>query len=157
NTSGGALTLVNNNAININNDLTFTGSSDLNLGTGTMTLGGSGSARTVTLAAGTLTTGAIKSATVGLNLVGPGTYTIVPAGTDNNNVALQTNVAGTLTVGAGAQINTGQIDSFFGGLSGFGTVANGSATTRWITAGTNNLDTTYNGVLIDGGTGRLGL
>ena len=54
NTSGAAMTLAGNNAQNWNGDFTFLGSSDLNVGTGAVTLG---SNRTVTVNANTLTVG----------------------------------------------------------------------------------------------------
>jgi len=59
NTSGGALTLSNNNAQNWNGDFTFTGTNSLNLGTGTVTMPVS---RQITVNANTLTVGSVISA-----------------------------------------------------------------------------------------------
>jgi autotransporter-associated beta strand protein len=161
NTSGSAQTLTNNNPINITADFTFAASgganSNLNLGTGAVTL--SNGTRTITLgsAASTLTVGPITNAAGGLTLAGSGILSIVPANA-GNGAAVQTNVSGLLTVPAGVTFNTGQDDSFFGSLTGGGTVANGSNTTRWMTVGTDNTNTTFSGTLINGaGTGRFGL
>ncbi|HEX8323555.1 MAG TPA: autotransporter-associated beta strand repeat-containing protein, partial [Tepidisphaeraceae bacterium] len=54
NTSGSAITLANNNAQTWGGNFTFTGTSDLNLGTGAVTMA---AARTLTLTAGNLTVG----------------------------------------------------------------------------------------------------
>jgi len=154
-----AVTLTNNNAININDNLTFVGTRNLNLGTGIVTLGGAAGQRAVTVGNNTLTVGPIKSVVgsgTGLSVVGPGVLTIAPAN-NGNSAAVQTVVEGNLDVAGNARINTGNDDTFFGGLTGTGVVANGSNTTRWITVGTNNTDTQFDGRLIDGGTTRLGL
>jgi fibronectin-binding autotransporter adhesin len=153
------ITLTNNNAININDNLTFVGTRNLNLGTGTVTLGGAAGQRVVTVANGTLTTGPIKSVVTsgtGLSVIGPGVLTITAAN-NTNAAAVQTVVEGNLDVAGNARINLGFNDTFFGGLTGSGIVANGSNTTRWVTVGSNNTDTTFSGSLIDGGPTRLGL
>ena len=54
NSSVGAITLVNNNPQNWNGDITFTGTKDLNLGTGAVSLSAS---RQVTVSANNLTAG----------------------------------------------------------------------------------------------------
>src|SRR5262245_42781069 len=143
NTSGNALTLSTNNALNINADLTFTGTNNLNFGTGTVTLGGAAGVRNFNIN-GTLTLGPIFSATasgVGLS-VNSGTLSIVPAN-NGNGAAVVSVVDGNLNVAGGARLNAGQDDTFFGNLSGAGTIANGSNTTRWITVGSNNQNSTF--------------
>ena len=58
NTSGGPITLNNNQPLTLNGDFTFTGSTNLNLGTGATTLGTTaGASRTITVSANTLTLG----------------------------------------------------------------------------------------------------
>ena len=57
NTSGGAMTLAANNALNFNGSFTFTGSSNLDLGTSTASLG---SSLTITVSANRLTVGAVN-------------------------------------------------------------------------------------------------
>ncbi|MCX6964497.1 MAG: autotransporter-associated beta strand repeat-containing protein [Verrucomicrobia bacterium] len=74
NTSGAAITLTKNNTQNWNGDFTFTGTRDLNLGTGNVTMGAS---RTITVNAGNLTVlGNIAGAGFGLTKNGSGTLTI---------------------------------------------------------------------------------
>ena len=126
------------------------------MGTGTVNLLGSSS---VNVAAGTLTTGPIVG-NGNLTKSGPGTLSIVPAN-NGNAAAVQSGVSGDLIVNGGL-VNTGQDDTFFGGLVGSGTVANGSTTSRWMTVGTDNTDTTFSGTLVDGAGatasgGNLGL
>ena len=79
NTSGSALTLANNNAQRWNGDFTFTGTNNLNLGTGAVTLGAT---RTVTANAGTLTVGGgISGVGFGLSKAGSGTLVLNGANT----------------------------------------------------------------------------
>jgi autotransporter-associated beta strand protein len=73
--------------------------------------------------------------------------TITP--TAGNAAANITDISGDLNV-TGGTFNIGLNDAFVGGLTGTGTVANGSTTSRWITVGTGNNDTTFNGTLVDG-------
>ncbi len=68
NSSGGSITLSNNNPQTWNGSFTFTGSSNLNLGTGAVTLGAS---PTVTTTGGILTVGGI---------IGGGAQSITKAG-----------------------------------------------------------------------------
>ncbi len=155
NTSGALLTLSTNNAVNLNGNVTFTGTNDLSFGTGTVNLVGNSSLNTV---AGVLTTGPIFG-TGNLTKSGTGTWTILP--TAGNGGAQTSTISGDLIVNGGL-VNLGQNDTFFGGLIGSGTVANGSATTRWMTVGTDNTDTTFSGTLVDGAGatatgGNLGL
>ena len=71
NTSAGAVALSTyNNAQNWNGDFTFTGTQDLDLGTGNVTLS---AARTVTASAKTLTVGGVVSGAFGLTKSGVGT------------------------------------------------------------------------------------
>ena len=137
-----------------NGDFSFSGAvdglQDLNLGSGAVTLGGTGEGRTVTVTAGTLTVGPISGPAGGPGLIkaGPGTLSL-------DAVAAST-IAGTLTVAAGT-LTIGQNDMIVGGLAGTGTVANGSSTTRWLVVG-NATDHTFGGSLQDGvGGGLLGL
>ncbi|MEI7751166.1 MAG: autotransporter-associated beta strand repeat-containing protein, partial [Candidatus Omnitrophota bacterium] len=73
NTSGGAITLANNNAQIWNGDFTFTGTNDLNMGTGAVTLGGT---RTITVNGGTLTEGGTISGGFGITKSGGGTLAL---------------------------------------------------------------------------------
>ena len=150
NIAGGALdssngtTLSTNNAVNVTGDFSFAGTSNLNLGTGTVTLSGE---RTVTVDTGTLTVGKLINTTGGLTKSGAGTLQVNPSGGSSLN--------GTLTVSAGT-FGIGAQDLSVTGLAGSGTIQNGSGTTRWFFV-TNASDNTFNGVIQDGGVGKLGL
>jgi len=102
NTSGGAITLSNNNAQNWNADFTFTGTNALNLGTGAVTLNAN---RQVTASASTLTVGGgITGGTRNLTKGGAGTLVLNGViGTTTGNVTVN---AGTLTL-AGTNTYTG--------------------------------------------------
>jgi fibronectin-binding autotransporter adhesin len=128
----------------------FAGPDNLNMGTGVVTLGGVG-ARTVTVPSGTLTVGRLSgtsvSGTFGLTKAGAGTLTLNPTAPSSIGDLLVAD--GTLNIGAQNLVTTG--------LSGSGTIANGSATTRWLIVNSAT-DSTFSGLLTDGaGGGRLGL
>jgi autotransporter-associated beta strand protein len=136
NSTGGALTLSTDNAQNWNGSFTFTGTQNLNLGFGQVTLGGD---ITVSTLANTLAIGGVNdgSSTFALTKDGAGTLTIngsselgalnVNAGTVNLNTNNTFNGGVTLTLGAlninhaaalGSQtftINGGTIDNTSGG------------------------------------------
>ena len=109
NTSGTAVILSNNNAQNWSGDFAFTGGTgtthDLNLGTGAVTLN---AARTVTVNAGTLTSGgAISGATFGITKAGAGTLALNGViGTTTGGLAVN---GGTLIVGNAANTFTGNV------------------------------------------------
>jgi filamentous hemagglutinin family protein len=94
NTSGGAITLTNNNPQVWNGDFVFTGSNNLSMGSGAVTMNAD---RVVTVSANTLTVGAINSGAYSLIKAGAGTLTLAGALTIKN----LTISAGTLDVGAG--------------------------------------------------------
>jgi autotransporter-associated beta strand protein len=96
NTSGNAIT-TSNYPQSWNGDFTFTGTNDLNLGTGAVTLSAS---RTVTVSGGTLTVGGIISGnTLSLTKAGAGTLSLSGNNGFNGGVLLN---AGTLQVGTSA-------------------------------------------------------
>ena len=100
NTSGSALTLSNYpNAWK--GDFAFNSTSDLNLGSGAVTLGGS---RQVTVTAGNLTVGGVvgpSSGGYGLTVAGAGNLILNAVNTYNGNTTIS---AGKLTLGASASI-----------------------------------------------------
>jgi len=150
NTSGAAVTLTTNNLQTWTGDVAFAGPDNLNMGTGVVTLGGVG-ARTVTVPSGTLTVGRLSgtsvSGTFGLTKAGAGALTLSPTAPSS---------IGDLVVADGT-LNIGAQDFTAGGLSGSGTIANGSAITRWLIVNSAT-DTTFSGLLTDGaGGGKLGL
>ena len=119
NTSGSAVTMSNNNAQIWNGDFSFGGTNNLNMGSGTATLGGSGAGRQITVNAGLVSIGRIDGtvgAGYGLTKAGAGTLLLGSAASTLNgdlNVA-----AGTLQIGASA-FNAS-------GLTGAGTIENGA-------------------------------
>ena len=170
NTSGSAVTLSTNNAIALNTDITFVGSNDLNLGTGSVALV-SGATRAITVSTGTLTIGGAVSG-VSLQKAGAGTLvlngsntysgtTFLSAGTlevtsiQNFNVAssigaLSTNNTGSLQFNGGTLSYTGATDAstdrrFQIGATTGGIASNGTGTLTFsntLTAGSANPQTT---------------
>ena len=95
NTSGGNVTLTNNNPQSWNADFTFTGSNNLNLGTGNVTANAN---RTVTVTAKTLTVdGNITAHTYSLTSAGVGNLTLNGV-MDLTTGGITANGTGTLTV-----------------------------------------------------------
>jgi len=163
NTSGSAITVTGNKPQLWNADFAFTGSNNLDLGTGAVTLGGDGD-RSVTPGGpgDTLIVGEIKSSLQGLNLSGGGTLVATSTGAFGNASV----IAGTLTLGSGTtlQINrsTANSDATTGdfvatGLTGTGTVCNGAAATERSIQVNNTTDCTFAGTIADGGAAKLAL
>ncbi len=165
NTSGSEIRSTRNNPVALNDDLVFAGPDDLDLGSGTVTAGGDGGERAITVNGNlTLTIGELKAAAHDFVKQGAGTLALASSGAG----AAASTVAGTLEVAAGTlQINrtgaegaaTG--DLTVGGLTGTGTITNGggtaeSPTQRWLIVETTG-DHTFEGILTDGGPGPLGL
>jgi autotransporter-associated beta strand protein len=121
NTSGSPVTIGNANPINLDGNITFTGSNDLNLGTGAANINNN---RTVTITAGTLTVGGgITQSGGNRTLAKAGNGTLVLGGV--NSYAGNTTVsAGTLALVGGSQNSAITVNS--GAALGF---ALGSPTT----------------------------
>ncbi|MES2475312.1 MAG: autotransporter-associated beta strand repeat-containing protein [Verrucomicrobiota bacterium] len=143
---------------NWNDDFTFTGTSDLDMGTGVVNLGGSGTDRTVTVSAGVLSVGEIKS--TALNLVKQGSGKLVVNSVGNGVAGSQ--IVGTLNVTTGIfQINRTEVAAGFSGdftvtgLAGTGSIVNGAAAERWLFVNTA-VPASFGGTLANGGTGPLG-
>ncbi|RYD19686.1 MAG: hypothetical protein EOP88_18030 [Verrucomicrobiaceae bacterium] len=161
NTSGGAVVLTNNNVQAWNGDFTFAGTSDLDMGTGAVTGGGTGD-RTVTVSSNIFAVGELKTA-AGQGLIKQGAGTLMLTSLGDGGASSVVN--GALNVAAGTlQFNrTGGADAAATGdltvtsLTGAGTLTNGSNHERWLRViGTDT--TTFAGNLADGGgTGKLGV
>jgi autotransporter-associated beta strand protein len=137
NTSGSALTLTTNNFQNWNGDFTFTGTHDLNLGTGAVTLGNT---TQVTVNGGNLTVGGvIDDGSNGYGITKAGDGTLILAGA-NTYTGLTTINVGTLVFGANNTIgavalNSGTLDlgSYTLILSGSNAYSQASGTTLALT------------------------
>lgn len=141
NTSAAAITNSKNNALTINANFAFTGSKDLNLGTGATSLGtAAGTSRQITVSGGTLTLGGVisngttataltKAGAGSLTLSGSNTYTgttLVTAGTLALGHATNTlaNTGAVQVNGAGAILSIGANSDTVGAV----TLTNGSIT-----------------------------
>lgn len=158
NTLGLPVISSNANAHAWNDDFAFTGTNDLDLGGGTVTLGGSGIDRTVTVNAGILGAGEVKGAAHGLIKQGAGTLALasVGAGAAASTISGELNVAaGTLQINRTASAAAASGDFTATGISGSGTITNGSDAERWLFINTAGADT-FAGTLTNGGTGGLG-
>ena len=180
NTSGSAITTPSY-VRTFNGDFTFTGSSDLNLGTGATTLGtAAGTIRTITTSAGTLTlggvisdgstaTGITKSGSGTLVLSGvslfsgpttvtAGTLKLGASGTSAGNGALGSNAAGT-TVQSGATLDFDGKSTYVESITVSGTGVGGSG--ALINTGADQLNAVQHVTLAAdatfGGTGRWDL
>ncbi|MES2438015.1 MAG: autotransporter-associated beta strand repeat-containing protein [Verrucomicrobiota bacterium] len=148
-TAAADVVLTTNNSVTWNADFSFTGTKNLSLGTGAVTLGGSGTTRTVTTTGGKLTVGALPVAT-GFGLTKSGAGTLAINGTVASTLGGDLNVvAGTFEIGAQNFTATG--------LTGFGTVTNGAATGSTLIVN-NTAAKSFAGSLQNGaGAGLLGL
>jgi MYXO-CTERM domain-containing protein len=148
NTTGSALTLSTNNALSINSNFEFKGSSDLNLGTGAVTLDAN---HVVTVDAGKLTIGgAFTSSQYQLTKAGAGTLVLSGANSFSGPVTVSGGALSTSNVaslGTGTQVNIG---------SGSALQYTGSSATITqditVTSGTGTIANTGGGALTLSGT-----
>ncbi|MHA3770792.1 beta strand repeat-containing protein [Verrucomicrobiota bacterium sgz303538] len=141
NTSGAPLTLTANNAQKWNGNFTFTGSNNLNLGTGPVTLGAS---PVVTVTANTLSVGGMISGDFGLTKSGNGALTLAGANTYTGGTTL---TAGTLNLNHSSALGSGTFTISGGTIdntSGSTVTLNGNNPQNWNAdfafAGTNDLN-----------------
>ena len=141
---GASQTWSNNSATAMNIVNGVTGLASANQ---TLTIGGTGD--TTWGVANTI------NATVGgvLNLTKSGSGTLQLGTTSSSTV---NNLGGGVLNVTGGTFNMGARDLVTGGLTGSGTVGNGSATARWLFVN-NAADNTFSGTLQNGGAGLLGL
>ncbi len=166
NSSAGAITNSSNNVQTWGGDFTFTGTQNLNLGTGAVSLSAN---RTVTTNAAVLTIGGIVSGAYNLTKAGAGTLTLSGANTYSGGTS--TINSGTLQLGANSTLPTttavsiantsGAILDVNGKTQTIGSLAGGGGTGGNVTLGAGTLTvngtsptaSTYSGVI--SGTGAL--
>ncbi len=163
NTSGGLISASTNKSQQWNADFPFAGSNNLDLGIGTVTLGGTGDRSVVVGGAGdTLTVGEIKSLSQGLAISGGGTLVATSTGTFGDASV----IGGTLTVGSGTtlQINrsTGNSAGTTGdftatGLAGTGTITNGASLSDRSIQINSTANHSFAGTLANGSSAALAL
>jgi autotransporter-associated beta strand protein len=161
NTSAGAFTLATNNTQTWGGNFAFTGTKDLNLGTGAVTLSGT---RTVTVNGGNLTVGGAigdSGSTFGVTKAGVGTLTLTGGNTYTGTTTIN---AGTLQISGGSAIaDTGlvtlgtstantfdvQTSEIIGALGGgnasIGVVNLASGKTLTLSSGTQTYSGTFSG------------
>jgi autotransporter-associated beta strand protein len=157
NTSGSPVVNTNANALSWIDDFTFTGTNDLDLGTGTVTAGGDDASRSVTVSAGTLRIGELKAPSHGLTKAGAGTLVLSSIGAGGDASVLAGNldvVAGTLKLNRSGTDATSSGDLTATGLTGNGTITNGADIARALII-QSTVDQTFTGTLADGGPGGL--
>lgn len=147
NTSGGAITLANNNNLVLKNNTTFLGSNDLSLGSGKVMINGTVN-RNIAVTGGTLTVGSIDAETTTgiLGKSGAGTLHIQGAAGSNFQGG-STLSSGTIVLGNKASLGTGILSVNAAGtlaastdLSGANAVANAITLKSHLTlGGANNL------------------
>ena len=134
NTSGGAITLTNNNAQSWNADFTFVGTYDLNLGTGAVAL--NNATRQVTVNGGTLTVGGGISSTntgYGITKLGAGALALNGTNTYTGETMIS---AGKLVVPVGGSASNSAVTvAATGGNSAVLSVVVADTTQPWV--GTN--------------------
>ena len=154
NTSAAAITLSNNNNINLSGgNLTFTGTKDLSFGSGTVSISGAAN-RTITTTAGTLTIGSINADTTARTFrkAGAGTLVIQNAAGANFQGGF-TLTTGMVQIGNNTALGSGGVTFTAGTLQAINsdiTLANTSTLTALTISGTQSL--TLNGKLT-GATG----
>ena len=127
NTSGGALTLANNNPQVWDGDFGFAGSSDLNLGTGAVALGAN---RTITVSNNRLTVGGGITGAAGFTKVGAGSLTL---GGANTYAGGTTNSGGSLTITGSLANSAGAVTVDAGKLTVSGAMSTGTG--AWTVGG----------------------
>jgi len=109
NTSGGAVTLSNNNAQTWNGSFTFTGTRDLNLGTGNVTMA---TDTTITVSGNVLTVGGAISGSHALTKAGTGTLILSSTGNAQTSTEID---AGTLVISGDGSLGVSTADLTFTG------------------------------------------
>jgi autotransporter-associated beta strand protein len=139
NTSGGTITLTNNNLQNWNSDFVFVGSNSLNLGTGTISMPAN---RQITVNSNTLTVGGVINAP---------TFTLTKSGAGNLNLGSNNITLNGLTINAGGFTSTSSTLFLAGNFSSAGTFNHNSGTVHYNGAVTQTIaNVTYHNLITSG-------
>jgi len=146
NTSGAAIVLANNNAIDLGGTLRFVGTNDLSFGSGVMTVTAS-SEGLMTVQGGTLTVGSLDADTTAKSFRKNGAGTLVISGSAGSNFQGGTTLAaGTLAIGHKNALGTGNLSVSAGTLTAVANLGGNNAIGNNIVlsgnlniAGSNNL------------------
>ena len=148
--TAGAITTTTAKALNVNADLTFTGTNNLSFNLGTATIGGAAGSRTINVAGGTLAVGLLNSS-AGVGLIKSGAGILSMGQTALANTSL---INGILDIQGGkVQVNS---DFRSQGLSGSGTLENGGIASKWYRTD-QAVNTTFSGTISDGPTAGIRL
>lgn len=130
NTDGIITSLASNNPLNWNGNFTFGGASDLNIGTGAVTLGANSQ---VTVNASTLTVGGVISGAFSVAKAGAGTLVLNGANTHSGGTLITgSSSAGKLILGHASALGTGPLT-----INGNGTNTIDSSVPNLVNAGNN--------------------
>ena len=168
NTSGAAITLADNHPQTWGGSFTFTGTNNLNMGTGAVTMNGN---RTVTVSAGNLTVGGITGGGFNITKAGAGTLTLAAANTCSGTTTIS---AGTLKAGAqnvlggasstqalimtGGTLDLGGYNQDLGSLNGTtGTITSNGGSTATLTIGYDTTTPSIYSGTIQNGTGTVAI
>ena len=143
NTSGGVITLSNNNAQNWNGDFTFTGTNAINLGTGAVSMNAN---RQVTVTANTLTVG---------GTISEGSRNLTKAGAGTLSFGANTVTLNSLTISAGTLTSTSGTMNLAGDFTNNSTFTHNSGTVNFNGSGAQAIGgttaTTFNNLTSSGG------
>lgn len=137
NTSGSAITLANNNDVELGDTLLFVGSNELNLGSGTLILN-AGTQSTLSVLGSTFTVGSIDASTTAKTFRKNGAGTLVISGAAGSNFQGDfTLAAGTLMIGNKTSMGTGTLLVTSGTLGTLSDLSGVNAVANTVSLGSN--------------------
>ena len=128
------LVIANKNPVAMNGDFTFTGTQNLNLGTGAISLGSTAGSRTVTVTANTLTLAGNIANGVATNLTKAGAGTLNLSGTNTYNGGATVSAGALCFLNTAAKPGTGTTTAASGATLGLGVTGPGCFTSADVDA-----------------------